>query len=349
MAAVAEDKDAYRAGFERFAAAHAASDPAWLRARRTAAMARFVERGLPTARDEAWRHTPTGPLAKGSFLPADPAARPSADSLAALPREGLRGALLVLVNGRLSPELSSLDAGQPGVEVASLREVLRSQPGRLESWLGLRRGRPDRRLRRSQHRLRRGRRGGAPGPRHDPEGADPRRAPLGRGGSRPRSPTPARSWWPGGAASAGSWRASPLPRRAPRSRTPSPRWWSRTTHSWTATSSSRRARPPSTSPPSPCGWGATRASPTTRSPSERRSPATTSTCASTRRAGTARSTASSWSTAAAWPTPTRGSSTRSPTARAGSSTRGSSTARRGASSTASWSSARARRRRTPCR
>jgi Fe-S cluster assembly protein SufD len=136
MAAVAEDKDAYRAGFERFAAAHAASDPAWLRARRTAAIARFVERGLPTARDEAWRHTPIGPIAKGRFLPADPAAPASAEARAALPLEGLRGALFVLVNGRLSPELSSLDPGQPGVEVASLREVLRAQPGRLESWLG---------------------------------------------------------------------------------------------------------------------------------------------------------------------------------------------------------------------
>ena len=67
MAAVAEDKDAYRASFERFAAAHAASDPAWLRARRTAAMARFVERGLPTARDEAWRHTPTGTAREGAL------------------------------------------------------------------------------------------------------------------------------------------------------------------------------------------------------------------------------------------------------------------------------------------
>ncbi len=67
MAAVAEEKDAYRAGFERFAAAHAGSDPAWLRERRTAAVARFVEKGLPTARDEAWRHTPVAPLAKGRF------------------------------------------------------------------------------------------------------------------------------------------------------------------------------------------------------------------------------------------------------------------------------------------
>ena len=134
MAAVAEDKDAYRAGFERFAAAQ--SDPVWLRERRTAAMARFVARGLPTARDEAWRHTPVAPLAKGRFVPADPAARASADALAALPLEGLRGVRVVLVNGRLSPELSSLHPGQPGVEVSSLREVLRSQPGRLESWLG---------------------------------------------------------------------------------------------------------------------------------------------------------------------------------------------------------------------
>jgi Fe-S cluster assembly protein SufD len=136
MAAVAEDKDAYREGFERFAVAHAASDPAWLRERRTAAIARFVERGLPTARDEAWRHTPTAPLTKGRFEPADPSARPSADALAAVPREGFRGATLVLVNGRLSAELSSLPSAEPGVEAGSLRESLRRDPARVERWLG---------------------------------------------------------------------------------------------------------------------------------------------------------------------------------------------------------------------
>ena len=76
MTVVAEDKDAYRASFERFASAHAASDPAWLRERRTAAIARFVEKGLPTPRDEAWRHTPVAPLTRGRFEPADPAATP---------------------------------------------------------------------------------------------------------------------------------------------------------------------------------------------------------------------------------------------------------------------------------
>jgi Fe-S cluster assembly protein SufD len=136
MTAVAEDKDAYRGSFERFAVAHAASDPGWLRERRTAAIARFVEKGLPTARDEGWRHTPTAPLAKGRFEASDPAARPSADALALLPREGFRGARLVFVNGRLAPGLSAPDPGQPGVEVASLREVLSTQPGRVEPWLG---------------------------------------------------------------------------------------------------------------------------------------------------------------------------------------------------------------------
>jgi Fe-S cluster assembly protein SufD len=135
-AVVAEDKDAYRASFERFAAAHAASDPAWLRARRTAAIARFVERGLPTARDEAWRHTPLGPLTKGRFLAADTSAPAAAETLAALPREGPGETLLVLVNGRFSPELSSLDPGHPGLELTSLRELLRTQAGRLEEFLG---------------------------------------------------------------------------------------------------------------------------------------------------------------------------------------------------------------------
>ena len=130
MPAIAEDRDAYRASFERFAAAHAASDPAWLRERRTAAIARFVEKGLPTPRDEAWRHTPTAPFAGERFEPSDPGARPSADALARLPRDGFRGVRLVFVNGRLAPDLSALEPAQRGVEVASLRELLRARRDR---------------------------------------------------------------------------------------------------------------------------------------------------------------------------------------------------------------------------
>jgi Fe-S cluster assembly protein SufD len=136
MSVVSAERDAYRAGFERFALSpQAASEPAWLRERRTAAFARFVEAGLPTPRDEAWRHTPVGPLTRLRFEPADPAARPDPDVLALLPPAAPRGLRLVLVNGRLSPELSWLDGGQAGVSAMSLRDALASHPASLEPWL----------------------------------------------------------------------------------------------------------------------------------------------------------------------------------------------------------------------
>jgi len=133
VAAVADEKDAYRAGFERFAAAHGGSEPAWLRERRTAAFARFVERGLPGPRDEAWRHTPTAPLSKARFEPADPAAPPPDEALARLP--GLDGPRAVFVNGRLSSELSTLDRLPAGVSVRSLRAVL-SDAAAVEPFFG---------------------------------------------------------------------------------------------------------------------------------------------------------------------------------------------------------------------
>jgi len=135
VTAVAEERDAYRASFERFAAVHSVSDPLWLRERRTAAIARFVERGFPGPRDEAWRHTPMAPLTRGRFEVAPADTRPSAAALAALPQDGLGGPRAVLVNGRLSAELSWVPS-RLGVEVASLREVLSTRPERIEPHLG---------------------------------------------------------------------------------------------------------------------------------------------------------------------------------------------------------------------
>ncbi len=135
MSVVSAEKDAYRAGFERFAlSAQAASEPAWLRERRTAAFARYVEAGLPSPRDEAWRHTPVAPLTRGRFEPADAAARPDPELLASLPDAA--GPRLVLVNGRLSPELSRLEAVPAGVSATSLKQALAARPASLEPWLG---------------------------------------------------------------------------------------------------------------------------------------------------------------------------------------------------------------------
>jgi Fe-S cluster assembly protein SufD len=135
MDAVAEETDVYRAAFARLAAARDGNEPAWLRERRGAAIGRFAEKGLPRPKDEAWRHTPVAPLTKARFEPPDPEARLSAGALDAVPRDG-RGAFVVLVNGTVSREHSTLDAGQPGVAVASLRDLLREAPDRLEPWIG---------------------------------------------------------------------------------------------------------------------------------------------------------------------------------------------------------------------
>ncbi len=136
MSVLSAEKDAYRAGFERFAQSQAgASEPAWLRERRTAAFARFVEAGLPTPRHEAWRHTPIAPLTRGRFEPAGPGLSASADVLSLLPEADPRGPRLVFVNGRLAPALSRLDSAVSGVSAMSLKQALASRPASLEPWL----------------------------------------------------------------------------------------------------------------------------------------------------------------------------------------------------------------------
>ncbi len=125
------ERDVVRASFDRFARALAQTDVPWLAALRTAAMARFAEKGFPTTREEAWRHTSVVPIARTHFRPAPADVR--ADGVAPLP--GFRGPQAVFVNGRFVRELSSVGRAGPGVEVRSLREVLAEAPSRLEPFL----------------------------------------------------------------------------------------------------------------------------------------------------------------------------------------------------------------------
>jgi Fe-S cluster assembly protein SufD len=67
------------------------TEPAWLRERRAAAIARFAERGFPTTRDEEWKYTSVAPIAGTEF-------RHTAARVADLPKT-------------------------PGVEISTLREA----------------------------------------------------------------------------------------------------------------------------------------------------------------------------------------------------------------------------------
>ena len=312
-------------------------------------------RACPRPRDEAWRHTPLGPLARARFEPADARGDPDPGVLAPCPRDGLAGA---------STSSSSTGASRP-----SSRRRTAGQPRR--------RGREP--ARPAARRSRRGRRAVAR-PRARTSAAAP--SPT----STPPSPRTARSCVIAPGAVVEASRSTSLHVAAPAGR---PRVaYLRTLVVAGRGSESRRGRDLRRRPTAAAtstnavtevvvgdgarvdhyklqregGRGAPRgdARRAALGRDARFSDHAVSLgaalsrndidVASTARAASARSTGSSWLDGAPrLPTPTRGSTTRRRTARAASSTRASSTARRAASSTAWWWCAPARRRPTPCR
>jgi len=105
-------------------------DPGFWSAARHDAFERFSSAGLPTTRSEAWKYTSVAPIARESFAVARP------EGAASL-TPGFRpeGAVIAIVDGRYSPELSSV-AAEPSLEVAGLDEQLQAEPSRLEGLLG---------------------------------------------------------------------------------------------------------------------------------------------------------------------------------------------------------------------
>jgi Fe-S cluster assembly protein SufD len=123
-------------GWAEFAAARPSSEPRWLRDGREAAIARFRDTGLPSVRDEDWRQTPIGPIARTGFAPAPAVDRIPEAALARLAFDGaFAGRQIVLVNGRFVPALSSLEKAD-GVRVESLAAVLARDAAVLEGRLG---------------------------------------------------------------------------------------------------------------------------------------------------------------------------------------------------------------------
>lgn len=137
LTTTAPEVEDYREPFERLNGDGAAAAP-WLRGLREKAFARFAQLGFPTTRLEAWRFTSVAPIARTAFQRPEPQplGPPQLARLAALSFTGaLAGPRAVFVNGRFEPERSSLPSA-PGLSLRSLREVLSSEPGRLEGALG---------------------------------------------------------------------------------------------------------------------------------------------------------------------------------------------------------------------
>jgi len=129
MVAVERLVQAYRA----FAANGASGAPAWLKALRDGAIARFDALGFPTTKQEAWRFTSVAPLVETAFELAHPASR--------IPRlEDLQpfllgdGPRLVFVNGFLVRSLST--PVSDGVRVDGLAQSLVDAPDLVRQHLG---------------------------------------------------------------------------------------------------------------------------------------------------------------------------------------------------------------------
>ncbi len=118
-------------------AALARAEPAALTALRAEAAGRFRALGLPSLRDEEWRHTNVAPVAKLRFVAPRPWSGARAAELAEeIARFRLDGTCeLVFVDGRFAPELSATLLPE-GVAIESLARRLARDAGGLAAVLG---------------------------------------------------------------------------------------------------------------------------------------------------------------------------------------------------------------------
>ncbi len=105
---------------------------------RQSAIRRFAELGFPTTRHEEWRFTNVKPLVRTPLTVAAPA-EGSAPTVTAAELERYfypDCTQLVLVNGRLAPELSHLEDLPAGAVVSSLADAWQSHPALIDQHLG---------------------------------------------------------------------------------------------------------------------------------------------------------------------------------------------------------------------
>lgn len=123
MSSVVERQETYLTEYERFAKARGQGAPEWLRDLRGRAAARFGAIGFPTVRQEEWRFTNVSPIADAAFRIDDGVPTNAAELVRRVSFAGA-AARLVILNGRFSPELSSLGDVPAGVTAISLAEAI---------------------------------------------------------------------------------------------------------------------------------------------------------------------------------------------------------------------------------
>jgi Fe-S cluster assembly protein SufD len=111
--------------------------PTWIARLRSRAHERFLELGLPHTRMEDWRQTSVAPIARTSFRQGRRlATRDGNEAFVKAPFADVGLPRLTILDGRVSPELSTVSDLPKGVRVLGLTEGLVSVPERIEPVLG---------------------------------------------------------------------------------------------------------------------------------------------------------------------------------------------------------------------
>jgi Fe-S cluster assembly protein SufD len=128
MSIVAATAAEVRPYLEAFRAA--AAEPLWLGAERRESLRQFAEAGFPSRRSEAWRYLDLRMLAEAPLLPANHAPIGVAAARALLDETGGSDAphRLILVDGRVVPELSAVADLPEGVWLGSMTQALAARP-----------------------------------------------------------------------------------------------------------------------------------------------------------------------------------------------------------------------------
>ena len=131
---VLEEQNTFVAAFEQTERSLAAAGPASLHRLREAAIHRFAALGIPTLDYEDWRFTPLGALTQSVFSLGESGIADAAlvQRLVFAPDDCHR---LVFVNGRLAPDLSSLQELPQRAIVGSLKGALKDRRDEVEPHL----------------------------------------------------------------------------------------------------------------------------------------------------------------------------------------------------------------------
>lgn len=113
-----------------------AAEPAWLAELRREGAARFEALRYPTTRNEDWRFTDLGPVARAALGPAPAAAQVSEADLAPFLFGRGEWPRLVFANGRSQPALSRVTGLPAGVRLTSLAALLAEDPALVQGTLG---------------------------------------------------------------------------------------------------------------------------------------------------------------------------------------------------------------------